>query len=256
MLRRANELSGYQLGARDGSIGKVKEFYFDDLSWTIRYLVADAGNWLTGRKVLISPFALDPVRMDDNVIPVNLTRKQIENSPSLESDKPVSRQFELQYYPYYGYSPYWSGPFGSGIAAFPTREPSNLSAVTQDTNTDDPHLRSTHDVEGHSIEALDGEIGHVKDFIIDDQSWAIRYLIIDTQNWWPGKKVLISPRWIDSISWEESKVVVGLTRKAIKQCPEFNEDVLISREYEEKLHRHYNRERYWADEPIPASSVY
>jgi hypothetical protein len=251
MLRRANELSGYQLGARDGSIGKVKEFYFDDLSWTIRYLVAETGNWLAGQKVLISPFALDPVHPDEKVIPVNLTKKQIEDSPSLDSNKPVSRQFEQQFYPYYGYPAYWGGPFESGFADLPVQGQANLPAVADHTETVDPHLRSTHDVEGHRIQALDGEIGHVKDFVIDDESWAIRYLIMDTQNWWPGEKVLISPRWIDSISWEDSRVIVGVTRAAIKECPEFDEDIRITREYEEKLHRHYNREAYWVDDPAP-----
>jgi hypothetical protein len=256
MLRRANELSGYQLGARDGSIGKVKKFYFNDLSWTIRYLVADAGNWLTGRQVLISPFALDPANAKDKVIPVNLTKKQIEDSPSLSYDKPVSRQFEMEYYPYFGFPAYWGGSYAWGDAAYPVRGQTTCPPAAYPANNDDPHLRSTEDVEGHTIEASDGEIGHVKDFVIDDESWAIRYLIVSTQNWWPGKKVLISPRWINSISWEESKVVVGLTRESIKLFPEFTDDVLITRDYEEKLHRHYNRERYWAGEPALATTGY
>lgn len=248
MLRRAKELKGYTLGSLDGSIGTVKEFYFDDQSWTIRYLIADTGNWLTGRRVLISPYALDPVDKDDKIIPVDLTKEQIENSPSLDSDKPVSRQYELQYYPYYGWPPYWVGPYAWGHAAYPQSGQSRWSTAAHPANSDDPHLRSTVDVTGHTIQALDGGVGHVDDFVIDDETWAIRYLIIDTQNWWPGKKILISTRWIDRISWEDSQVVIGLTRETIKECPEYTEGALITRDYEEKLHRHYNRKEYWTDE--------
>ena len=113
----------------------------------------------------------------------------------------------------------------------------------------DPHLRSTHDVDGHHIQAADGEIGHVEDFIVDDETWAIRYLIVDTQNWWPGKKVLISPKWIERVSWPESKVFVNLTREIIKQSPEYAEESIPTRDYETRLHHHYDRQGYWVDEP-------
>jgi uncharacterized protein YrrD len=249
MLRKAKDLNGYKLGARDGDIGKVKEFYFDDRHWTIRYLVADTGDWMSGRRVLISPYALDPARKEDQVIPVDLTKKQIENSPPLESDKPVSRQYEMQYYPYYGWPVYWGGPYMWGATAYPQRGIAPPSASHSAPETDDPHLRSTASVTGHDIQAKDGEIGHVDDFVIDDETWSIRYLIVDTSNWWMGKKVLLSTRWIDNISWDESKVfMTGLTREAIKQAPEFSDETLITRDYETKLHRYHNREEYWADE--------
>jgi sporulation protein YlmC with PRC-barrel domain len=109
-------------------------------------------------------------------------------------------------------------------------------------------LRSTKDVTGRTIQARDGEIGHVSDFVVDDEDWAIRYLIVDTRNWWPGKKVLISTQWIERISWEESKVFINLTREAVKGSPEYTEEALITRDYEEELHRHYLRERYWHTE--------
>jgi hypothetical protein len=90
----------------------------------------------------------------------------------------------------------------------------------------------------------------VADFIIDDETWAIRYLIVDTQNWWPGKKVLISPKWIERVSWSELKVFVNLTRETIRQSPEYKEDALPTRIYEQGLHQHYNRPGYWEDEPV------
>jgi len=248
MLLQAKDLNGYKLGALDGEIGKVKEFYFDDQNWTVRYLVADTGDWLPGRGVLISPYALDPASTDDKVIPVDLTKKQIENSPSLDTDKPVSRQYEMLYYPYYGWPAYWDGPDVWGAAAYPKRGLGGWSETTRHTAGDDPHLRSTKNVTGGTVQAQDGEIGHVEDFIVDDETWAIRYLIVETQSWWPSKKVLIATRWIERISWEESNVFVSLTRETIKQGPEYREGDLLTRDYETKLHRHYNREGYWADE--------
>jgi uncharacterized protein YrrD len=249
MLNKAKTLTGYKLNSLDGEIGKVTEFYFDDKYWAIRYLVADTGNWLTGRQVLISPHALIAVNKEEQYISIDLTKKQIENSPSLNSDKPVSQQFELSYYGYYGWPTYWNGPFMWGPYPTIIRNPEIIKESITDKKTWNPHLRSTHNVSGYHIQAQDGEIGHVEDFIIDDETWAIRYLVIDTHNWWPGKKVLISPKWIERISWGESKVFVNLPREIIKLSPEYTEESLITRDYEAELHRHYNRKVYWVDEP-------
>jgi sporulation protein YlmC with PRC-barrel domain len=248
MLRKAKDLSGYELAASDGKIGNVEEFYFDDQSWTVRYLVADTGGWLSGRQVLISPYALDPANDGRKIIPVDLTKEQIEKSPSLDSDRPVSRQYEFEYYPYYGWPGYWGGGYAWGMSAYPSRGQGGWSEASRRAGNEDLHLRSTSDVTGRNIQAKDGEIGHVEDFVIDDETWAIRYLVVDTTNWWPGKQVLISTRWIERISWEESKVFINLTREAIKNAPESTDQTLITRDHETKLHRHYNREGYWADE--------
>jgi uncharacterized protein YrrD len=252
MLNKAKILKGYTLHSLDGEIGRVKEFYFDDRHWVIRYLVADTGNWLTGRQVLISPYAMASMNKEKQYIAVDLTKKQIEDSPSLNSDKPVSRQFEEAYYEYYGWPMYWNGLDMWGPYPYIMRERmrdhQKLTESTQGKKTWDPNLRSTRDVSGHTIQASDGEIGHVDDFIIDDETWAIRYLIIDTRNWWPGKKVLVSPRWIDSISWSESKVFVNLLRETIRQSPQYSDESLLTRDYETELHRRYNRPGYWVDE--------
>jgi stress response protein YsnF len=250
MLNKVKTLNGYKLDSLDGEIGKVKEFYFDDQHWTIRYLVADTGNWLTERQVLISPYALEAVNKEKQNIAIDLTKQQIEDSPSLNSDKPVSRQFEEAYHGYYGFPMYWVGPYMWG--AYPTivRDRENPGESTKAEKAWDPHLRSTYEVSTYYIQATDGEIGHVEDFIIDDETWAIRYLIIDTRNWWPGKKVLISPHWIERVSWDESKVFVNLTRETIKGSPEYTEESLPTRDYENKLYRHYNRLVYWIDEPV------
>jgi uncharacterized protein YrrD len=250
VLNTSKTLKGYKLDSLDGEIGKVKEFYFDDQHWTIRYLVADTGGWLTGRQVLISPYALIAVRKEDQDIAVDLTKKQIEASPPLNSDKPVSRQFEVEYYGYYDWPGYWGGPYMWGAYPYIERDPEKWKKPTEAEKGWDPHLRSTHDVTGYHIQAKDGEVGHVDDFIVDDETWAIRYLIVDTKNWWPGKKVLVSPQWIERVSWDESKVFVNLSREAIKRSPEYTEDSLPSRDYETGLYRHYDRQGYWMDEPV------
>jgi uncharacterized protein YrrD len=248
MLHKAKTLKGYTLHSRDGEIGKVKEFYFDDHHWTIRYLVADTGNWLPGRLVLISPHAMVAVSEEEHHITINLTKKQIEDSPALDSDKPVSRQFEEAYHGYYGYSMYWGGPFAGGAYPYLVRGQEERRESPEGEKAWDPQLRSTHAVSGYHIQAVDGEVGHVEDFILDDEAWAIRYLVIDTRNWWPGKKVLISPRWIERVSWSDAKVFIDLSREAIKQSSEYTEASLLTRDYEAELHQHYNRQGYWVDE--------
>jgi uncharacterized protein YrrD len=250
MLNQAKKLTGFKLHCLDGEIGKVDEFYFDDKHWTIRYLVADTGNWLTGRQVLISPYALKVVNKDGQNISINLTKKQIEDSPSVETDKPVSQQFEDAYYGFYGWPAYWEGPYVWGNSPLIVRDPEQWEIAAQEKKRWDRNLRSTHEVSGYHIQATDGEIGHVKDFIIDDETWTIRYLVIDTQNWWPGKKVLVAPQWIGRVSWGESKVFVSLSRETVKQSPEYTDGALLSRDYEIELHHHYNRQGYWAEEPI------
>jgi sporulation protein YlmC with PRC-barrel domain len=249
MLNKAQTLKGYKLHSLDGEIGKIKEFYFDDHYWTIRYLVADTGNWLTGTQVLISPYALAAVNKEERYIAIDLTKKQIEDSPSLNTDKPVSKQFEESYYAYYQWPQYWVGPYDWEQFTAIERDPEKRIACNQGGKVWDSRLRSMHDVSGYHIQATDGDIGHVEDFIIDDETWAIRYLIVATQNWWPGKKVLVSPQWIERVSWSESTVFVNLTRDAIRQSPEYTEESLLTRDYETGLHRHYDRQAYWIEDP-------
>jgi hypothetical protein len=255
MLIKTQTLMDYKLDGLDGEIGKVKEFYFDDRHWAIRYLVADTGDWLAERQVLISPYALAGVMKEDRKIAIDLTKKQIEDSPSLGTDKPVSRQFDEAYYGYHAFPNYWSGPYLWGYSPYPLNDRALWKNTMQAEKPWDPHLRSSRDVTGRHIEALDGEIGHVSDFIIDDENWAIRYLVIDTKNLWPGKKVLVSPRWIERVSWSESKVFINLTRQTIKDAPEYSEDSLLTRDYETELHRHYARQGYWLDEPADIADV-
>ena len=248
MMHQAKSLKGYTLHCRDGELGKVDEFFFDDNHWGVRYLVADTGSWLKGRQVLISPYAVTSVHPEEKYMTIDLTQKQVEESPALDNDKPVSRQFEESYYNYYGWPAYWGGPFMWGAYRNPGRDQAGWRPPDQNLKTWDPHLRSTADVTGHHIQATDGEIGHVADFILDEDFWAIRYMVVETKNWLPGKHVLISPRWIERVSWPEFKVFVNLSREAVRNAPEFSAHTPLTRDYEAGLHRHYDRYGYWFEE--------
>ena len=223
MLQNIKSLYGKQLSASDGEIGQVKDFYFDDMTWVIRYLVADTGSWLTGRLVLLSPHAFAPIDGEAKGLLVNLTRKQIENSPSIESHKPVSRQYEIEYYQYYGWPAYWDGGAMWGLGGYPVLVPP--SKVEMETHLkyhhrDDKHLRSTHAVTGYHIETVDGTIGSVSGFKMDDRSWAIRDLVVETGHWYSGKEILIAPGKVERISYDESKVFVNLTQADIRRTGE------------------------------------
>jgi len=244
MFHKAKHLRGFKLRATDGVIGKVEDFLFDDRFWTIRYLVAETGGWLVDRQVLISPYALKSVDEGDRTISVDLTKSQVEGSPALDTDKPVSRQFEESYNWYYGWPQYWSGDLAWGAFAHVERAREHWDLVGKNEHWD-VHLRSATGVDGYGVHAKDGDIGHVEDFIVDEKTWSIRYLVVGTRNWWPSKKVVIPPQWIDSISWADSQVVLDLTQDAVRNSPEYTDESLLSREYESSLHSHYDRKGYW-----------
>jgi hypothetical protein len=253
MLRNVTTLGGSIINATDGEIGQVEDVYFDDAAWVIRYLVVDAGTWLTGRKVLISPYSVTPPLGSNRIIDVSLTRERVRLSPDIDTHKPVSRQHERDYLGYYGYPTYWNGGGMWAMAAYPTSQPTALPDYAErhegrepDVNPEDAHLRSTDAVSGYHVQASDDGIGHVAGFLFDDESWAIRYLIVDTRNWWPGgKTVLVASRWIDHIDWVERKVYTSLTRAAVKASPVYDESATVDRPYEARLHDAYDREGYW-----------
>jgi hypothetical protein len=256
MLDKVKDLKGFALEALDGPIGSVAELYFDDQHWTVRYLVADTGTWLTGRQVLVSPFAVTTVNRADRTISVNLTRKQIEDSPPLENHKPVSRQFEESYHSYYGWPSYWDGQYAWGSYLYAAMARDHMDRSRKEESSWDHHLRSTKDGTGYHIQASDGEIGHVEDFVVDDASWTLRYLVVDTRNWWPGREVLISPLWIDRIEWVDRKVTLSMTRESVRNSPEYTAAALLTRDYETRLHEHYNRMGYWDEDLAGVKHTY
>lgn len=248
MLINATHLKGLEIHATDGEIGTVDEFYFEDQTWTIRYLVVQTGGWLGGRSVLISPFSVIGAGWKAKRLDVALTKAQVENSPEINTHEPVSRQHEAAYNLYYGYPYYWGGPFLWGPALDPaglTMPAAYTEPVADPIESTDSYLRSSKAVTGYSIEAVDGEIGHLDGYVVDEQAWAIRYIEVATRNWRPGKKVLVSPVWIERVSWPESKVYTGLSRDAIQKAPQYVESAPITREVEAQLYSHYGRPPYW-----------
>lgn len=219
-LQSTKELYGNRLAALDGEIGRVKDFYFDDQVWVIRYLVADTGSWLTGRLVLLSPHAFGKLDRHAKTLHVNLRKVQIQNSPSIDSHKPVSRQYETEYYGYYGWPAYWEGDSMWGLGGYPAALPPTKEEVEvrrQYHHRDDKHLRSTQAVTGYRIEATDGTIGHVTGFLVDDRNWEIRELVVEAGHWYARQRILISPSRVKRISYEESKVYVDLSKLDIQQ---------------------------------------
>ena len=251
-LKNGKDLRGLKVQATDGEIGTVDQFFFDDESWAIRYFVVDTGS----RQVLISPIAVVQRDWEAKRLDLALTKKQVENSPDIDTQQPVSRQHEAAYLGYYGYPYYWGGPYMWGAefypaalgSVIPVAVPPEAIAEKAQKESADSHLRSNQAVTGYTIEATDGEIGHVDGFVVNDRAWAIRYIEVATRNWWPGKKVLVSPEWIERVSWTDSKVVTRLTREAIKAAPEYIESEPITREYENRLYFHYGVPPYWLQE--------
>lgn len=248
MLRNLKTLQNRTIAATDGNVGEVKDFYFDDAAWVIRYLVVTTGNWLSNRKVLISPIAVEPSNWNAKQLTASLTRDQVKNSPDIDMDKPVSRQHEIGYLGYYGYPYYWGGSGLWGRGEYPA-EAQSMVRVEVDPDSGlygDPHLRSCALVATYGIHATDGDIGHVQGFLIDDKSWAIRYLVVNTSNWWLGHQILVSPEWIDEVSWSQSRVSIGLSREQVKTAPAYDPDAELDRPLEAGLYTHYGRSGYWA----------
>jgi uncharacterized protein YrrD len=248
MKRNVISLIGYTIQATDGEIGKVKDFYFDDITWTIRYLIVETGGWLFGRKVLLSTQALLNTDYEKHIFHVNLTKEQIKDSPEIDTNKPVSRQHEMDLYSYYTWGAYyWGGGEGSvgmGMSypiAIHHLDEKEKDASDTDQATGNPHLRSTNAVTGYNIKATDGEIGDVEDFIIGNKDWVIHYMEVDTGNWFPGKKVLIAPKWVKEINWETSSVVVHASVEQVKNSPEYLPSPELSDSYEANLQNYYGR---------------
>jgi hypothetical protein len=248
MLRVGSKLTGFAVRATDGDIGSIRDFLFDDRTWKLRWLVVDTGFWLTGRKVLVHPSAIGVPDTTHEKIPVQLTKAQIKASPDILCDAPVSLRMEDGINNYFGWSPYWDGnDFGIGSmgsslipapdsGAVALREPLDTALHSDDG---DPHLRSIAAVNGYHVHASDGSIGHVADFLIDDVAWDIRYLIIDTNNWWPGRHVLMSPHAVREVSWARSQIGVDVSRAKVKAGPEWKPLDVIDHAYEERLRSHY-----------------
>lgn len=262
MLRSVKHLQRFRIVARDGELGSVDEFYFDDQRWTIRYLVVDTGRWLPGRRVLISPYSVRSVDWIEEAVLLSVTREMVKNSPHVDTHKPVSRVQEAAYLGYYGYPWYWAGagvwgpaPFPAAAAAPTAAEDRALAEAAKEEARakGDTRLRSSKEVIGYHLEAADGGLGHVEDFLVEDRSWTIRYIVVDTRNWWFGKHVLVPPDWAREISWSDRKVYVDLARQAVKNAPEYDSAAHLDRQWEADYYEHHHRRPYW-DTPLASTS--
>jgi hypothetical protein len=238
VLRNIKDLKGYDVRATDGTIGEVDDFYFEDASWTVRYLAVDIGGWLSGRKVLISPEALKQSDWDNRILPVSLTKDQIEKCPDVDTNEPISREYETELHRHYEWPLYWDyGPIQKEAAKLEKQKAS--------------HLRSAEEVMGYRVKAIEGELGPLLDFIVDHETWIIRYMVISTRyiieharDLIQGKKVLISTEWTE-VSWAESEVYVNLPIEIVKDGPEYDTDVPLNRDFEEIIYDYYKRPKYW-----------
>lgn len=267
MLQKIKDLTGCRLEAVDGEVGKVKDVYFDDHTWRVRYLVVDTGTWLDSREVLVAPASITGFDAVTETVMTRLTREQVKTSPAADSDMPISRHYERKLHAHYGWPYYASGALlpGPGLYMYPpagdlgiypaafgpavTGDPARASGLPDEAREmldkagedADPHLRSARDVIGHKLSARDGDIGHVEDFLVDadDRGWSITHFVIDTRNWLPGKKVVVDTGVVTAIDWADGHVAVDLTRQEVKDSPAFDADLLIDETFQTQVSSYY-----------------
>lgn len=257
MIRSVKDIRKFEVVANDGPIGSIDDFYFDDEWWAVRYVVLDTGKWLPGRRVLISPLSISRTDWSAGRLLLAISRSEVKDSPGVESHQPVSRRQERDYLDYYGYPYYWAsaGLWGAhAVPMLPTPEQiaahrANAAAAERDAaESGDTHLRSASEVAGYVVRATDGDLGHIDDILFDDVSWALRYLVADTSNWWFGNHVLVSPDWITDISWPEHSVSVRIARQLLKTAPRYDRAEHVDRQWELAYYQHLLEPGYWLTE--------
>jgi hypothetical protein len=251
MLRKANHLLGYAIHAHDGNIGEIHDFYFDITKWLIRYMVVDVGSWLFGRRVLIAPHALGVPNWERRELPVDLTKDQVKDSPSVDLAEPITREYETSLYSYYGWPTYWGippsfgmGGLGGGMGMAAPVPPSTGSQVPRSPadaarQSDSRHLLNMREVMDYSIEAPDGRIGVAEDFLVDDQKWRIEYLLVDASGWLPAKQVLLSTEWITHLDWTDRQISTKVAKDQVKNSPTYPAEQGVTPDYENRLYQYY-----------------
>ena len=254
-LLKFQDIQRWELGAQDGKVGRCHDLLFNDTDWTIRYLVADTRKWLPGRKVLISPLAVSAMEKSADTLDLPLTRDQIRNAPPLDSDAPVSRRYEIAFNRYYDWPNYWAGSSIREPHLYTTllHRPEELarrdeirSRFPDKLPEEETHLRSVNEILGYRLLTGDTDLGNIEDLLVDDESWVIRYLIVDARNWLPESGwLLISQDWVEKIDWADSSITVKLSGQQLKKSPKFDPTMVIDREYERDLHDFYGLPYYW-----------
>lgn len=248
MLRRVSELKNYELQAIDGRFGMFSDMLFDDVTWKARWVVADTGGWVSGRQLLIHPAVVGQPDDERRILPVSLTRDKIRASPDLAEHEPVSMQMRSNLQGYYGFESMWTVPAGfNGDMSSPRggslfgEEPSAADYERSGRMENwDPHLRSAAAVNGYHIRAIDGEIGHVESFLVDDEGWDFLYLVIDTRNWWAGDHVLVAPATVTSIDFFSGVINLRVTRDQVKAGRAWQAEAALPKAERPGLYSGYN----------------
>lgn len=253
MLRYHIDLKGLKIRTADGDVGHIDDCYFDDSLWAIRYLIADTGGWLSGRQVLIAPAAVRHADWSAGALHVGLTRQQVQNSPDVAAHKPISRQLEERLLTHYGWPVYWAPTAGDVDLPPPGHLPPRVKEKAADsreqadtTSPADAALRSMGELTGYHIRAADGAIGHVEDYIVDHRMWVVRFVLVDTANWLPGRKVLLAPDWFTTVNWADCTADVDMTRQAVKDSPRYEPTAPVGDGYVGELHDYYGRPNRWS----------
>lgn len=240
MMHTAKNLMGYTVRAVDGDIGEIHDIYFNDYDWFVRYIVVnlDKGSDQAARRVLLSPHIFKQPEGSEEMIQVVLNREMVMNSPNFDTENPLSRQQEIELHTYYQWPFYWNA---GGLMSYPLVE-----LETQMKEHDalpeeqaEPHLRSAREVIDYSIRARDGDIGHLADFLVDGETWKIQYILVDTGNWLPGRKVILSPQWIQKIDWSDTFIQVDLNKETIRNSPEYDPNAPLDEAYQKQLFEYY-----------------
>ena len=264
MLLALSDLNGYRMEAAATTIGVIADCLFDDRTWKVRWLVVDAGSWLTGRRLLVHPSAVMQTDHERCVVAVDLTIAQLANGPSVRMGSPICRDVEERFFDYYGWDPYWGdSAFGANALAAPLgvasvleeRQPGSPHGAANRQPDGDPHLRSIAEVSSYEIRAIDGTIGHLETFLIDDENWTIRYLVVDTANWWIGKHVLVAPAAVTEFAWGQRFVRLNLTCYKIKGSPAWDDTGIVDRAYEQMLRLYYGWGALGDDRGHPAEAA-
>lgn len=254
MFKNLLDIKGFNLKGPNGNIGTCQDALFDDQAWTVRYVDVDTGGWLSERRVLLSPISLGAPSWEKGEIYTELTGDQIESSPKLDSQSPISKEWEDSFFKFHGWPYYGVGMHMWGLTHYP--DESELKKIHSASPTSDIHkntnqtIRSASELREYEVSARDGEVGRIKDFVFDTETWAIRYLVIENHSFLQRKKTIVSPFWVSHIDWMERACVIDLNRAEI-ECspqPEGESNDYLDREFEMKLHNHYQRPSYWDQE--------
>ena len=245
MLFSLEDIRKTRVIVADAHLGNLREVYFDDQEWMVRYFIVGTSRFL-GRDVLIVPEAVVHVDSQANRIELGLTRQQVEGSPPVDFAKPVSRQKAEEYIAYYGWPYFRSAPAAAGRRPeYP--DAAGAAGIVAEDDHWDPHLRSSVELTGYRIHGTDGQIGHLEDLLLDDGDWTIRYLVVDTRNWLPGKRVLLLPGSVEHFDWQRREVRVGLSRDAIRRAPPLKPGTPLSRDDESRIHAYFGVSPYWSE---------